>query len=185
MARLVTLIVLAAGLAACVGCQSPSSASSTTSVDDYVAASYSPSPAVATASQGVTYRVVRGNNQPDDILEYQYTTTFTVNVTIVSNPSDVSLTFPVTVTAAAGRVEQASGGVVTPPTGTDVEHYQSVLSSSSGSSFSGTATSIQMTFQVWYSLPNGGGSCVVTESVTLKDKDGKTLTKEVKVQVSP
>jgi hypothetical protein len=185
MVRLVTRLILAAGLAACVGCQSPTSSSSTTSVDDYVASAYSPSPAIATASQGVTYRVVRGNNQPDDVLEYQYTTTFTANVTIVSNPSDVSLTFPVTVTSVTGKVEQASGGIVTPPTGGDVEHYQSLILSSSGSSLSGTGTTLQMTFQVWYSLPNGGKSCVVTESVALKDKDGKTFTKDVKVQVSP
>jgi len=184
MLRLTLRCAAAAGLIACVGCQSPSSSSSTTSVDDYVAASYSPDPAIATPSKGVTYRVVRGNNQPDDILEYQYTTIFTANVTITSNPSDVSLTFPVTVTAVTGKVEQASGGIVTPPTGTDVEHYQSVILSSSASSFSNTGVSVQMTFQVWYSLPSGGKECVITESVAMKDKDGKTLTKDVKARVS-
>jgi hypothetical protein len=185
MLRFTMGFVVAASLIACVGCQSPTSSSSTTSVDDYVASSASPDPATASASSGVTYRVVRGNNQPDDILDFKYTTTFTANVTITSNPSDVSLTFPVTVTSVSGKVEQASGGIVTPPTGGDVEHYQSVILSSSGSSFSGTGASIQVTFQVWYSLPSGGRECLVTESVALKDKDGKTFTKDVKVRVAP
>jgi hypothetical protein len=185
MARMAICVVVVAGLTACLGCQSPTNASSTTSVDDYVASSYSPLPAIAATSKGVTYRVVRGNNQPDDILEYQYTTTFTANVTIVSNPSDVNLTFPVAVTSVTGKVEQATGGIVTPPTGGDVEHYQSVILSSSDSSFGNTGASVQMTFQVWYSLPNGGKECLVTESVALKDKDGKTFTKDVKVKVSP
>jgi hypothetical protein len=178
--RLATIV----GVVACVGCQSPTSSSSTTSVDDYVASSYVPDPAVATPSSGVTYRVVRGNNQPDEILEFKFTTTFTANVTIASNPGDVSLTFPVSVTSVSGKVEQASGGIVTPPTGGEVEHYQSVILSSSGSSFSNTGVSIQMTFQVWYSLPSGGKEALITESVALKDKDGKTFTKDVKVRVA-
>jgi hypothetical protein len=185
MLRVTLRLVVLAGLAAAVACQSPTSSSSTTSVDDYVAASSSPDPTTASPSKGVTYRVVRGNNQPDDILEFQYTATFGSIVTITSNPSDVGLTFPVTVTSVSGKVEQASGGIVTPPTGGDVEHYQSVIVSSSGSSFSAAGSAVQMTFQVWYSLPSGGKECLVTESVALKDKDGKTFTKDVKVRVAP
>jgi hypothetical protein len=189
MIRRVPFVLMLAALTATAGCQSPTSASSTLNVDDFVDASVSPATATATPSTGRTYRVVRGNNQPDDVLPYQFTTTFTITTTINSkaNADSVALTFPVTITAASGKVEQAAGGIVTPPTGGEVEHYESVLLSSSGSTIAGVGGGITMVFQVWYSLPNGNKEARVTETISMKDStsSAKTFAKNVYVNIAP
>jgi hypothetical protein len=93
----------------------------------------SPNPAQGVASDGRTYRVVRGNNQPDEILAFDWRTAFTLTVTLNQNAtdSDLDLTFPVDITAAAAKVQQGSGGIVSPPTGTETEHYESILTQAS------------------------------------------------------
>jgi len=188
MMRLVRATVVATVAAMTAGCQSPTSASSTLNVDDFVDAAV-PSQATATPSTGRTYRVVRGNNQPDDVIPFQFTSTFTITTTINSNANadSVALTFPVTITAASGKVEQASGGIVTPPTSGEVEHYDSVLLSSSGSTIAGVGGGVTMVFQVWYSLPNGNKEARVTETISMKDSNSsaKTWTKDVRINIAP
>lgn len=187
MMRSVGVVVMLLALMSCAACQSPTSASSTLNVDDFVTSSSST--AAASPSTGRTYRVVRGNNQPDDVLPFQYTTTFSVTININSNANDdsVKLTFPVTVTAVAGKVEQAAGGIVTPPTTGEVEHFESVLLSSSGSTISAVGGGITMVFQVWYSLPNGSREARITESISMKDStsSAKTFAKDVYTNVAP
>ena len=185
--RFVRAAVVVTAATAAAACQSPTSASSTLKVDDFVDATITPNPATALASSGKTYRVVRGNNQPDEVLPYQYTTTFTVTINLNSNAtsSSVNLSFPVTITAAAGKVEQASGGIVTPPTGGNVEHYESVILASSGSSIAAVGGGVTMTFQVWYALPSGNREALVTETISMKDNNGTTFAKDVKVNVAP
>lgn len=187
MPRVLLGLVVCAGLLSAGACQSPTSASSTLSVDDFVTAAISPDPAVAVDSVGKTYRVVRGNNQPDDILPYSYLTSFSITLTITSGATDdsVDLAFPVTIAAVSGKVQQASAGIVTPPTGGEVEHYESVIAQSSGSQFAAVNSTVTMSFQVWYALPNGRREALVTESISLKDADGKTFTKNVDVKVAP
>jgi hypothetical protein len=189
MMRIVRIALATAVLAVSLACQSTTSADSTLNVDDFVNSTTSPATATATPSTGRTYRVVRGNNQPDDILQYQYTTTFSITATINSNANadSVALTFPVTVLAASGKVEQAAGGIVTPPTGGDVEHYESVLLASSASTISGVGGGVTMVFQVWYSLPNGNKEARITEAISMKDSNSsaKTFAKTVYVNVAP
>ena len=191
MYRFRDLIIVAAA-ATCLlmstGCQSPTSASDTVSVDDYVTSVTTPPTATATeATDGRTYRVVRGNNQPDEVLAFKYVTTFAVTLTINSKATgkDVDLTFPITITAATGKVQQASGGIVTPPTGGEVEHYDSVIVQTTNSTISAVNGTATLTFQVWYTLPNGRKEALVTESVSFKDADGATFSKNVDVVVSP
>jgi hypothetical protein len=179
-----TLLVL--GVSCAAGCQSPSSASSTPKVDDFVDATITPNPAIAAAdTDGKTYRVVRGNNQPDDIVPYQYVTTFTVTISFNSKAKDNSIGFPVSIVSASGKVEQASGGIVTPPTGGDVEHYESVILSSTGSTISAVGGGITMSFEVWYALPSKGKEALVTETISMKDNNAVTFAKSVPVRVAP
>jgi hypothetical protein len=188
MMRLAQAAAAAVVLLMTAGCQSPTSASSTLNVDDFVDASV-PAQATASPSTGRTYRVVRGNNQPDDVLPFQFTSVFTVTTTVNSNANaeSVALTFPVTITSVSGKVEQAAGGIVTPPTGGEVEHYESVLLSSSGSTIAGVGGGVTMTFQVWYSLPNGNREARVTESISMKDStsSAKTWAKDVHINIAP
>ena len=189
MLRPARVFLLLIGLVPAVGCQSPTAASATTNVDSFVDASISPNPAIATASTGKSYRVVRGNNQPDEVIPYQWVTTFAVTVSLnsKSTSSDVDLTFPVTVTSVAGKVEQASGGIVTPPTGGEVEHYESIILSSSASQVSAVGGGIQMVFQVWYALPSGNREALITETISMKDShdSAKTFAKTVQIKVAP
>lgn len=184
---LVAVSSVAAALSS-VACQSPTSASDSVSVDDYVTSVTTPATATAIeATDGRTYRVVRGNNQPDEILPFTYTTTFAITFTVTSKATDknVDLTFPVSITAASGKVQQASGGIVTPPTGGEVEHYDSVILTTSNSTISAVNGNATLTFQVWYTLPSARKEALVTESVSFKDADGKTFTKSVDVVVAP
>jgi hypothetical protein len=188
MMSIARVALMLAAMAA-TACQSPTSASNTLSVDDFVDAAISPSPATAVASTGKTYRVVRGNNQPDEVLPYQYTATFTVTTSLNGNSKadSVALTFPVTITAATGKVEQASAGIVTPPSGGEVEHYESVILSSSGSTIAGVGGAVTMVFQVWYTLPSGNREARVTESISMKDNSNspKTFAKNVYINIAP
>ena len=179
----------AALLAAAVmtACQSPTSTEDTLDVDDFVDVVVSPSPAQGVPSDGRTYRVVRGNNQPDEILAFDWRTSFTLSVTINQNASDddLDLTFPIDVTAATARVQQASGGIVSPPTGSETEHYESVLTQASSNRFEGVNSTNTMAFDVWYDLPSLRREALITVSISFRDKENKTFTKSVEVRVAP
>jgi hypothetical protein len=169
-------------------CQSATSTDTTLKVDDFVDSSVAPSPTNAVEStDGRTYRVVRGNNQPDDIFPYLFKTSYAVTLTINKNATDkdVDLTFPVEITSTTVKVEQASGGIVTTTTGTDTAHYDSVLVSATGNTISAVNGSVTLKFDVWYSLPSAGKECLITTSISFKDDDDVTFTKNVKVNVNP
>jgi hypothetical protein len=170
-----------------IGCQEPTEDESF-DVDDFVDTSVTPNPAVADASTGKTYRVVRGNNQPDEILEYDWKTTFTVAVTLNGNATDTDgadLEFPVTLTSASVKVQQASGGIVNPPTGGETEHYESVIVQATANEFPGVNSSINTTFDVWYDLPSLRKEALATVTLSFQDNEGKTFTKLVDVKVAP
>jgi hypothetical protein len=169
-------------------CQSPTEPSDDISVDDYVVTSVSPDPAIAQASHGKTYRVVRGNNQPDDILEFDWETTFTVSVTLNELADDEdgpALTFPVDITSVTAEAKQASGGIVTPPTGAEVEHTDYLITQSSSSRFNAVGDSITISVVVWYDLPNLRKEAFINVSLSMVDSESKTVNKVVKARVAP
>lgn len=182
---LLSLLAGATSLAA--ACQSPTSSTDTFDVDDFLETSVNPDPILAdSASDGKTYRLVRGNNQPDDILRYDWKARFTVNLLLNDQADDDdNLTFPIDVTAATVKVQQASGGIVNPPTGGDVEHFEYVLSQASSSRFAGINTSNSMTLDVWYDLPSLHKEALVTVTVSFKDADGVLFSKALDVKVAP
>jgi hypothetical protein len=185
--RLFLPLLLVAAASFC-GCQSPTESSDTVDVDDFVESSVTPSPAAAVESpDGRTYRIVRGNNQPDDILAFQYKTSFRLAITINANAldDDVDLAFPVKITSMTAKVEQASGGIVTPATGGEVEHFESVVSGSTGNQFGAVNNSVSMNYEVWYTLPSRNKEALITVSVVLTDEDSTSFTKTVKVLVQP
>jgi hypothetical protein len=176
-------------LTAAVGgaCQSPTETASTLDVDDFVDAAAAPEPATGNAStDGKTYRVVRGNNQPDDILVYDWKASFAVTITLNSNSTskDIDLSFPVTISSATVRVQQASGGIVTPPTGGETEHYESVITSSTTNKFAAANTSATLTFDVWYDLPSLQKEALATVTVTMRDDDGASFSKDITVRIN-
>ena len=187
MLRSLTSAALLVAGSALYGCQSPTDPDDVIGVDDFVEASVNPDPAMADSSTGRTYRVVRGNNQPDDILEYDWKTTFTVTVRVNDRAADedLELEFPLDITSATVKAQQASGGIVTPPSGGDVEHSEFTISQSTGSQFGAINTSNSITFDVWYDMPNLRKEALMTVTIAMKDAEGRTFTKIKEVRVAP
>jgi hypothetical protein len=172
---------------AATACQSPTSASSI-SYDDAIDATPSPNPIVAEAStDGRTYRIVRGNNQPDEIATYDWHAVFATIVTFNANATnqDVDVAFPVRLSSATLVVKQASGGIITPPTGSDKEYYEFVTLTASNNQFSGVSASSTLTFEAWYDLPSLRKEAVVTVTFSFVDDDSKTFQKIVDIKVAP
>ncbi len=179
-----TAIVLS-GLAS-AGCQSPTDPDETLEVDDFLEVTAMPNPTTASEStDGRTYRVVRGNNQPDDILVFDWKTAFTLTATLNGRADDDdALEFPVKLTAVTVVVKQASGGIVTPPTGGDVEKFDYVTNADSNV-FPSVNSSVTIGLEVWYDLPSLRREALVTVSLSFTDDDGQAFTKSVDVRVSP
>jgi hypothetical protein len=182
---MIAVAIVAAAVSS--GCQKPTDSTST-SIDDFVDASLPGSVNANASTDGRTYRVTR-NNDTDLILLYQYKTQFTVTITLNGNASQdkYDLTFPVKLTQASAKVNQASGGIVTSPTGGDTEHSDFVISNASSNSFAGANTSITMTYDIWYTLPSGGKEALITVSFNMTDDAGagKTFAKTATLTVNP
>jgi hypothetical protein len=181
------LVLIVAGIPGVSGCQSPTDPDDTPSVDDFLEATATPSPATANAStDGRTYRVVRGNNQPDDILVYDWKTSFSITVRLNDKADDEDyLTFPVDLTSATITVKQSSGGIVTPPGGGEVEHSDYVVTGTTSNRFGAINTSNTLSFDVWYDLPSLRKEALISISLSFKDTDGVTFSKTIDVNVSP
>jgi hypothetical protein len=188
MIRSATGALLVAVALSTAGCQSPSSASSTDTFDKAVDSSSSPNPIAADVStDGRTYRVVRGNNQPDDILTYDWHTVFSTTVTFNSKATsnDVDVTFPIKLTATSLAVKQASGGVVTPPTGGDTEKYDFLVLNTSTNQVSGVGGAITTTLEAWYHLPSLRKEAVIEITYSFQDADGVAYKKVADFNVAP
>ena len=136
-------------------CQSPTDPDDVIDYDEVLDATATPEPIIAdTATGGRTYRVVRGNSQPDDILPYDWHALFltTLTFTTDANDSDVDIDFPVKITATTVAVKQASGAIITPPSGTDTEKSEYVVVSTTSNQLTGIGSPTTTTFEVWYEL---------------------------------
>lgn len=178
------VLVAGGGLLAC---QSPNDPDATIDSDDFVEVTVTPDPATAEPSVGRTYRVVRGNNQPDEILPYSWKATFSLRILINSRINDVDnydAEFPVDITSATVKVQQASGGIVTPPTGGEVEHYEGATNASSNR-ITGMDSPVTVGFEVWYDLPNEKREALAQVTLTFVDNNSATFTKVVDVRIAP
>ena len=159
MSRSIQMVIVLS-VAGLLGCKSPTEATSTSAVVNLTA---DPSPATAQPTSGVFYILQGDANNPDQRLEYPFLAAFNVNMAETGGAAldIVSLTV---------KVQQATGGIITPPTNGQIEHYQFV-SSASGKTVpaKGQAT---VGFQVWFALPNLRRECVATVSVNFVDRKG-------------
>lgn len=170
------------------GCQSPTSPDAVIPYADTVTVASTPDPINAdSGTGGRTYRVVRGNNQPDDILPYDWHAVFVTTLTMngEANNKDLDIDWPIRITATQLTVKQATAGIVTPPTGSDAEHSEYVTLGASGNALSGVGSSIALTFEVWYDLPSQRKEAVVQVVYSFEDADGTQFTKQVSVAVAP
>ncbi len=190
--RVRVAMLLLAGLVALPlsGCQKTDNTNSSLKVDDFVISTVTPNPATADGpGTGVFYRVVIGNNQPDETREYQWHAAFGLGVTINNNATSdsVKLTFPATITSASAVVHQASGGIIVPPSSTDAEYSKCIINSSSGSTIGAVNGVINMNWACWYTIPSQRREAVIVVTLNFSDDSStpKTFTKTVSVQVAP
>ena len=180
------LAAIAVGALMSAGCQRPTEASETISVDDFVDASAPSSINANAATDGRTYRVPR-NNETDLIVPYQFKVSFPVTLTLNGNASadKYDLTFPVTLTQVTVKVNQASGGIVTTPTTGEPERSDYVVTQASGNKFAAANTSVTMNIDIWYTMPSLQKEALITVSFSLSDTDGKVFAKTATIIVVP
>jgi hypothetical protein len=183
MLRTTRGLVLLLAVSVLIACQSPSDPDET---PDFLDVTVSPEPAVASGPGTGRFYVVQRDDRPDETREYDWTTSFTVTVRLNehADDEDVNLEFPVRITAATVKVQQASGGIVTAPTGTESERFEYV-SQASSNRFSGASTGVSMTYQVWYDLPNLRREALVTVTLTFVDENGRSFSEVVEALVAP
>jgi len=140
------------------------------------AATYTVVPATATAVQstdGLTYTIVGDSTHPDRIITYPWKTSFAVTITETAGVGR-------NITAVAIKVQQASGGIVITPTGTDTEHYQ--YTSHASNNRIDAKGSASVSFDVWYDLPNKGREALVTVAFSFLDDNSASFTETTTVR---
>jgi len=178
--RVACFVVLAGAMCAC---QSPTAAST----PDFIVATNTPDPAQASGpGTGKFYTIVGDATHPDRTLEYDWLTQFTLAVTLTQDAtsSSANVKFPVNITSLTMKVQQASGGIVTPPTGGDVEHYEFVTNASSNT-FPSPNNTVNINFTVWYDLPSLRKEALISVSLVFTDANSATFSKTVNVRVAP
>jgi hypothetical protein len=169
-------------------CQNPNSPTDTTNYNEALDITVTPDPIEAdTSTGGKLYRVVRGNNQPDEMLPYDWHAVFSSTLVLNDNANkeELNIDFPVRVTGATVTVKQATGGIITPPSGTEKEAFEYVPLGASGNQFPGIANPITLSFEVWYDLPSLRKECVVTLAYSFVDNDGTGFSRSVDFKVAP
>lgn len=181
------LVAAIAGLSV-AGCQSPTDPGTTVNYSEALDITVDPDPIVADgATGGKLYRVVRGNNQPDEMLAYDWHAVFSSKLSLndKATDEDLDLDFPVRITGATLTVKQATGGIITPPSGSDTEKFEYVPLSASSNQFGAINSPITLTFEVWYDLPSLRKESVVTLTYAFVDNDGTSFQRTVDFKVAP
>ncbi len=171
-----------------VACQNPNTPTDTIDYSEALEIAVDPDPIFAdNQTGGKVYRVVRGNNQPDEMLPYDWHAVFTSTLVLNNNASsdDLDLDFPIRITGATLVVKQATGGIITPPSGTEKEAFEYVPLSASSNQFPAIAAPITLSFEMWYDLPSLRKESVVTLTYAFVDNDGTSFQRIVDFKVAP
>ena len=82
-------------------------------------------------------------------------------------------------------MKQATGGIITPPSGSETEKFEYVPLAASGNQFAGINSPISLSFEVWYHLPSLRKESVVTLTYAFVDNDGTSFQRSVDFNVAP
>jgi hypothetical protein len=168
------------------GCQSPTDADDVIDVDEYVETTVVPDPVIADAStDGKTYNVTIDDVTEKRLYDWKASFSLTARLNNKAADEDLDLTFPVDLTSASFKVDQATGGIRNPPTGGEVEHSDAIITGSTGNRYGGANTSQSLTVDLWYDLPSLRREAIIVATLNFKDTDGKVFTKVVDLRVAP
>lgn len=89
-------------------------------------------------------------------MPYDWHAVFSTTLSFNANATDedIDIEFPVTLSAVTLTIKQASGGIVTPPTGSDKEYVECVTFNATGHHFADVGVANSASFEVWYDLPS-------------------------------
>lgn len=143
----------------------------TSMVSFLVEVSSAPDPAIAVTSTGVTY------SEGDQVLEYQFMTTFDVIMSLAADQVGV------TISRAGLNLQQAMGGIVDTPVTGEIERFRfDARAAGNRIEPGGEAT---LSFDVWYTVPNGGREALVTVTLNFVNDNGSPLSQSHEVLVAP
>ncbi len=168
MAVIVSALLAAAWLSAC-------GSDSTGPTSEAATFTFSPDPAGAVQSPDDRTYTVRGDDtHPDQTIKYPWKTTFTVTMEETAGVGR-------SIDSMSIKVQQASGGIVVAPTGSDIEHFDFLPHAGSNRLDAKGKTSV--TFDVWYDLPNKGHEALVTVTFSFTDDNKSSFTEAPSVKV--
>jgi hypothetical protein len=161
-------LLAVAGLGAC---SSPTSSTPTLSVT----LTNTPNPATASGPTGVQYKVTNADSSVS-YYEYDWRTIFSVTIQETGGKA-------LDITALDLKVQQATGGIVIPPSGGDQVYYK--FTSSAVTNHINAKGSAEVGFDVLYDLPNLKREALVTVGFTFQDSDKNTYSQTLDVKVAP
>jgi hypothetical protein len=165
-------ILLSLGLV--LGLPACSAPTSSSSID--VTLTYDPDPASASGpGTGVTYKVTNSDDTTS-YYEYDWRTTFSVHIQETGGKA-------LDITQLNITVQQATGGIVIPPSGGDQIYYK--FNSSAATNHVNAKGSADVGFDVWYDNPNGNKEALITVGLNFEDEDSIGYSETVKVKVAP
>lgn len=82
-------------------------------------------------------------------------------------------------------MKQASGGIITPPTGTETEKSEFVILNTTSNQITAIGSPTTTTFEVWYDLPSLRREAVIVVTFSFTDDDGTVFQKERQITVAP
>lgn len=171
MRRAVSAFVLITAVALLPACSAPTSSSPTLEVT----ITSNPDPATASGPTGVQYKVTNADDSVS-IYEYDYRTSFSVTVQETGGTA-------LDVTALNLTVQQATGGIVIPPSGGDQIYFK--FNSAAPTNRINANGSASVGFDVWYDLPSGAREALVTVGFTFQDDDDNVFSATAQVKVAP
>jgi hypothetical protein len=171
MRRTVSAFILLTVAALLPACSAPTSSSPTLEV----AITSNPDPASASGPTGVQYKVTNADDSVS-LYEYDYRTSF--SLTVQENGG-----MALDVTALNLTVQQATGGIVIPPSGGDQIYFK--FNSAAPTNRINAKGSASVGFDVWYDLPSGGREALVTVGFTFQDDDDNVYSATAQVKVAP
>jgi hypothetical protein len=118
---------------------------------------------------------------------YDWKASFVITALLNDRADDeeLDLAFPVDLTSATFKVDQAVGGIRNPPSGGEIEQSVGTIAQSTGNRFSGINTSQSLTIDLWYDLPHLRKEGIIVASIAFRDADGVTFTRSYEIRIAP